>query len=60
MNTICISILALFPGPAQLSIACSTVLHRLQYGTASDGVRYCKRRKAGWGLGTRLSVYYCL
>jgi len=30
--------LASFPGPAQLSVACSTV----------------KRRKVGWGLGTRL------
>ena len=34
-------VVASFPGPAQLSVACSTV-------------KYCKRRKAGWGLGTRL------
>ena len=36
-------VLALFPGPAQLSVACS-----------SPAFSYCKRQKAGRGLGTRL------
>ena len=39
--------LASFPGPAQLSVACST-----------DKREYCKRRKAGQGLGTRLKGNY--
>ena len=49
----------MFPGPTQLSVACSTVnvprphpaFRRLQYGKA---LPYCKWWKAGRGLGTRL------
>ena len=57
--------LASFPGPAQLSVACSTdwqIFCNLPITSCSREKRYqallafpyCKRRKAGRGLGTRL------
>ena len=35
------------------------ITHVINYSRPSTTFPYCKRRKAGWGLGTRL-VHYCI